>query len=231
MSRAKPKSTPQPSENEDVANHMNWMWMQSTVDKDKWATVQIPPGECMCPYIKRSSRNQDGSHTFFVYRDGKYIDCTNDLEDAKKIAKRGKMRPERLLGIKAVRDYMNNTPNDKEAFLKLGRLHQQAILETFPNLAPRLSSLKKEAENGGEKVDVAMVAKAVSKGNRRVTNMPEGTIKLIRKRNFRSESDISMQWEILYSYVGKTVADFIAGRGNPAILKSAILAGCVVVEP
>jgi hypothetical protein len=210
-----------------------WVWMQSMVDKDKWTTARIPEGECMAASIKRSSKNSDGTHTYFINRDGKYVDCCNDLEEAKKIARSGKMRPERRLANEKVRAYIkhasdNNRTGDLDMFKALSKEGQAAILMTYPHLAPRTSALKADAKTG------AVVNKArrdlQSQSDKRSADLPDGKIvRLIDKNPKRAGTDAHVRWELMFGYAGRTVAEYVGDKNNPTTLKNAIKAGYVKV--
>jgi hypothetical protein len=223
MPSASRKRSPKPSETND------WLWVQVPSDKDKWMTSHIPDGEVMAVQIKQSSRNSDGSHTFFVYRNARYIDCSNDLNEAKRIAYKGVMRTDRLLGIQKVRDYIKNTPGDPVAFKKLDENQRQSITDVYPHLVPRKSELAK----AGVKPPVNSARKdLMSKNERAAEGLPmAAVIKVVKDTNPKKEgSDAHVRWALLFQHGGKTVGDFIAGHGNPTTLKNAVKAGYVKVE-
>lgn len=209
-----------------------WVWMQSMTDKDKWTTARIPEGECMAASIKKSSKNSDGSYTYFISRDGKFVDCDNDFEQAKKIARTGKMSAARVKSNEAVRSYIKECSETKtgdlEKFKALSEAGQKAILTSYPWLAPRSTALKADAKTG------ALVNKVrrdlQSQSDKRSADLPEGKIqRLIDKNPKRAGTDAHVRWELMFSYVGKTVAEYIGDKGNPTTLKNAIKAGYVKV--
>lgn len=209
-----------------------WIWVQSMTDRDKWMTARIPNGDSMAASIKRSSKNSDGSYTYFVSRSGSYIDCSNDFEEAKKIARSGKMRPERRLANEKIRAYLKhateNKGGDMEMFKALSKEGQAAILVSYPHLAPRTSALKADAKTG------AVVNKArrdlQSQSDKRTADLPDGKIvRLIDKNPKRAGTDAHVRWEVMFGYVGKTVAEYVGDKGNPTTLKNAIKAGYVKV--
>jgi hypothetical protein len=209
-----------------------WVWAQSMTDRDKWATARIPEGELMCATIKKSSKNSDGSYTYFINRNGKYLDCTNDFDEAKKIARSGKMRPERRLANDKTRAYIkhatDNKGGDMEMFKALTKEGQSAVLLTYPHLAPRSSALKADAKTGALVNKVRRDLEARS--DRRGSDLPEGKIqRLIEKNPKRAGTDAHVRWEVMFGYAGKTVAEYIGDKGNPTTLKNAIKAGYVKV--
>jgi len=196
-------------------------------------TPTVPAGDIHSPHIKRLSKNTDGTYTFIVYRNGRYIDCSNDLEEAKAIAVRGVMRPERILAAEAIRKYVKDTPRDAAAFTKLSKIGQQTIIDVYPHLVPRKSELE-----GKKGVKVARVnsnrGDLMSKNEKRAVanGLPmEAKIKLVDDKNPKKEgSDAHFRWNLLFQHDGKTVGAFIGQGGNPTTLKNAVKRGNVKVE-
>lgn len=205
-----------------------WTWTQPKDNKDIWNLTHIPDGECMTPQIKRLSKNSDGSYTFIVYRDGKYIDCENDLERAKVIAKKGVMRPERILSIAVLRKYIKETPRDPIAFSKLSKLGQQTITDVMPHLLPR----KSDFEKNGVKPPRSNRGDLLTKQEKKASDLPmDSVIKRVNPKNPKRENtDAWVRWELLFQHDGKTVGDFIRAHGNPTTLKNAVRSGHVSAE-
>jgi hypothetical protein len=207
-----------------------WVWLNTVkTDKDAWILTHIPEGEICAPRIKRSSKNSDGSYTFFVYRNGKYIDCENDLEKAKVIAKKGRMRPEREVQNKIMRTFLNETPRDPVAFAKLRDYQQQIIVDGYPWAVPRKSEVEKVT---GKKMTTTKNGNQMTKQERRAQDLPmDSVIKRLKPKNPKRENtDAWTRWELLFQHDGKTVGEFIKSHGNPTTLRNAVKAGYVSAE-
>lgn len=206
----------------------DWVWFNTPSNKDNWTLSHIPDGETCAPRIWRSSRNADGSHTFFVYRDGKYVDCENDLEKAKKLAKVGKMRPERLLAVERIRKYLKETPRDAVAFAKLPEREKQAVSDAYPWAVPTKSSLEKT----GTKAPRTMRGDMLTKQEKKAQDLPmDSVIKRLKPKNPKRENtDAWTRWELLFQHDGKTIGEFVRAHGNPTTLRNAVRTGYVSAE-
>jgi hypothetical protein len=206
----------------------DWTWVNDKSNKDLWTLSRIPEGEANAPYIKRSSKNSDGSHTFWIYRNGKYIDSSFDLEEAKKIAKTGAMRPERLLAVDKIRRYLKDTPRDAAAFAKLHEREKQAVTDVYPWAVPRKSDLEKKG------VSAPRVTRGdlLTKQEKKAQDLPmDSVIKRLKPKNPKKENtDAWTRWELLFQHDGKTIGEFVKNHGNPTTLRNAVRSGHVSAE-
>lgn len=210
-----PKASPKPT----------WKWRVHSTDKNLWLTDKPDVS------VKRLSKNTDGSYTFCVYRDKRYIDCTNDLEEAKVVAEKGVMRPERILAIEQVRRYVKETPKNADAYAKLTKIQQQSIVDAYPWLVPSKSAL--EGKKGVKVTSVNSVRTDLkSKHEKKAEGLPmEAKIKILKEKIPKKEgSDAWSRWQLLYQHAGKTVGEFIAAHGNPTTLRNAVKMAAVQVE-
>lgn len=218
-----------------------WQWMQSMTDKDKWSTMRIPSGDYHAPRIHRMSKNTDGSFTFVVYRNGQYIGATRGntedaFEDAKQLAREGKMREDTLRKMDRVRKYLDdagNKPGNADLFKKFSKAEQQLIAETYPWAMPR----KSEMAAKGVKVETTrtdLQTKGEQKAAKLADTLPmDAKIQRLKDGNPKKEGTAPYpRWTLMFSYAdnGKTVGEFIKGGGNPTTLKNAIIQKWVKVK-
>lgn len=205
-----------------------WAWFNTPSDKCRWTLTHIPDGDCCAPQIWQSSKNADGSFTFIVYRDGRFIDSSNDFEEAKKIARAGVMRPERLLAVEKVRKYLKETPNDAAAFAKLHDREKQAISDVYPWAVPKKSALEKT----GVTAPRTMRGDMLTKNEKKAQDLPmDSVIKRLKPKNPKKENtDAWSRWELLFQHDGKTIGEFVKNHGNPTTLRNAVRSGHVSAE-
>jgi hypothetical protein len=222
MSAKSKTSSPAPK----AAAKMTWKWRVHSTDKNLWLTEKPDVS------IKRLSKNSDGSYTFMIYRGGRYIDCTNDLEEAKVVAEKGVMRPERILAIEVIRKYIKETPKNADAYAKLTKIQQQTIVDSYPWLVPSKAAL--EGKKGVKVTSVNSVRTDLkSKNEQKAEGLPlDALIKLAKggKNPKKEGSDAWSRWQLLFQHEGKTVGVFIAAHGNPTTLRNAVKSGHVAVE-
>jgi hypothetical protein len=217
----------------------DWMWMQSSVDKDKWSTTLIPSGDIHAPRISRMSKNSDGSYTFAVYRNQKFIGCTRGtseagLEDAKQLAREGKMREDTLKKGDRVRKYLDdagNRPGSADAFKRFTKAEQQLIAETYPWAMPR----KSELEAKGVKVQTTrtdLQTKGEKKAAELALPMDSKIVRLKDGNPKKVGSAPYPRWVLLFSCAdaSKTVGEFVKEGGNTTTLKNAVIQGWVKVK-
>jgi len=225
--KSKPLSTDRSRNPKDT-----WKWRVHSTDKDLWISDTKPQGEKTNATIKRLSKNSDGSYTFMVYRNQRYIDCTNDLEEAKVVAFRGVMRPERILAIEVIRKYIKETPKDAVQYAKLSKIQQQTIVDSYPWLVPSKSAL--EGRKGVKVTALDSVRTDLkSRHEQKAEGLPlESKIKLVNggKNPKKEGSSAWGRWQLLFQHEGKTVRDFIAAHGNPTTLRNAVKSKHVAVE-
>ena len=218
-----------------------WMWMQSMTDKDKWSTTMIPTGDVHAPRISRMSKNSDGSYTFAVYRNCKFIGCTRGnsdaaLEDAKQLAREGKVREDTLKKGDRIRRYLDeagNRPGNADAFKRFTKAEQQLIAETYPWAMPRRSEMAAKGIKT-ETTRTDLQTKGEKKAAELGDKLPmDAKIQRLKDGNPKKEGSAPYpRWSLMFSYAdnGKTVGEFIKGGGNPTTLKNAILQKWVKVK-
>jgi hypothetical protein len=95
-------------------------WMSETV------TNEIAPAR-----IKVSSKNSDGTYSYFCYRNAKAIAVTRSLEEAKAACERGHdPKTDNVL------DYVKNNPGELPPFLMLTEAERKAVRAGYPYAAP-----------------------------------------------------------------------------------------------
>lgn len=205
-----------------------WTWVNDRANRDLWTLSHIPDGECIAPIIRRSSKNADGSHTHFVYRNGRYVDSSFDLDEAKKIARIGAMRPERLLAVEKIRKYLRETPRDAAAFARLNEREKQAISDVYPWAVPRKSDLEKK----GVAAPRVVRGDLLSKQEKKAQDLPmDSVIRRLKPKNPKKENtDAWTRWELLFQHDGKTIGEFVRNHGNPTTLRNAVRSGYVSAE-
>lgn len=201
-----------------------WVWMVSMNDKYKWSTIRIPDGELHAPYIKQMSKNDDGSYSFYIYRNGKAIGSVRDkdvkrgLAEAQKHCRAGKVPgfDEAAKAMKAMNEYVANTPKDADAFKRLTEIAQKVVANEFPWAMPG----KREQEAKGikpiavKRTDLLTNReKAVARGGKFDIN---AVIVFVKKGpNPRKQgSQQWTRWEILMGHDGKTVGEYLSKGGD-----------------
>lgn len=176
----------------------------------------------------------------FVYCNGVYLGCEVKLKDAKRLAKRGKPKPDvekpaidttdmdlsnDQLGIPLD---MRLTPAErKQAWLQhhtAGR-SRLAMLE----FQRRMALPQPEPEYGGRRENRGRRGQGV--GKPAIGPGTDATIHRLRQGNPKREgSDAWRRWETLFSYDGKTVAAYKAAKHNMTTLRNAIAKRWVEVK-
>jgi hypothetical protein len=210
---------------------MDWLWVQSTVDKNKWSLTRIPPGELHAPHIKKSSKNSDGSYNYFVYRDGKALGAPKTFEAAQALAKSGKIDPKMAESNKRVSKYVDETPRDAVAFKKLTKDEQSDVLNAYPWAVPKKSDLEaKGVKVKGTVVRTDLLSKNEKKAADAALPM-DAKIKRIKPNNPKKQGSSAWgRWEVMFGHDGLTVGEFIKNHGNPTTLKNAVKMGYVEVK-
>lgn len=194
-----------------------WIWMQSMVDKDKWSIMHIPDGELHAPYVKKSmSKNPDGSHSWYVYRNGRALGAPKTLEAAQKMCEGGKPDEAAAADARQMSKYIEDTPRDAEAFKKLSKLSQQTIADVYPWAMP---SNRKLDEAGVKAKVLTKRTDLMNKHEKNATrsgkyNM-DAVIKITKKGNPKREgTGQHMRWAIAIAHNGKTVREMFAAGGD-----------------
>jgi hypothetical protein len=214
-----------------------WFWMQSMTDKDKWALTHIPEDDLHAPFIKRMSKNSDGSYSYYVYRNQKCIgairgkDQDKCLKECMARAKLGRMPQELIDSDKRVQAYVSDKSRPIDVFKKLSVEEKDTIANVYPWAVPK----KSELDAKGVKVKITR-DDLLSKGEKKAASLTlpmESKIVRVRDGNPKSENTAPWKrWHLMFSYAdgGKTVEEFIKGGGNPTTLKNAVAMGWVTVK-
>ena len=217
----------------------DWMWVQSTVDKDKWALTHIPKGDIHAPYIKRMSKNSDGSFTYYVYRNQKCIGAIRGKDEAKCLkecrdrAKQGKIPKEVVETHERLQLYVNNKERDVNEFKKFSEDDQAWIANVYPWAVPKKSDLDaKKIKVKSTRADLQ--TKGEKKADALATELPmDSKIERLRDGNPKKESSSAHgRWKFMFAYAdgGKTVGEYIKDNGNPTTLRNAVAAKWVKVK-
>jgi len=219
----------------DVNNE--WLWMQNMNDKDRWSTTRIPDGDLHAPYIKRMSKNSNGTWSFYVYRNQKCIGAIIDkstekgLELAKAKAKHGKPDPKIAADYKKLTEYVDGKTRDAELFKALSEVNQRTVADVFPWAMPTSRAMeakgvkhvptKRTDLQGGRE-------KAAAKSGK--FNM-DATIKRVKKEpNPKKAGSVQhARWEVVFAMDGKTVREFFAKGGDKYGIEGALEAGWVTL--
>jgi hypothetical protein len=216
-----------------------WQWMQGTTDKERWSTVRIPDGDIHAPFIKRMSKETDGTWTFYVYRNQKCIGCTKDkstdkgLEAAKKLARSGKMSDAAAKDNAAMLAYVDGKTRDAAEFAKLSKVSQATIANVYPYAMPSNRALEAKGVKHVATTRTDLMGKhekaAVKSGK---WNM-DAIIKIVKKGNPKKEgSRQRMRWEICIAHEGKTVRECFAKGGDKYGIEGMLEAGYMqLVDP
>lgn len=198
-----------------------WTWMQSTNDKDRWSTTQIPGEDIHAPYIKRMSKNSDNSWTFYVYRNQRCLGATRHMDTAKGLklaqdmARVGKPDPKVAADYKLLMAYVEAKEFTAEKFKALSEVNQKTVANVYPWAMP-----------SNRKLDLAGVKKPASvrtdlMSGREKTAIKSGkynldaTIKRIKDGNPKKEgSGQHARWVTVFAFDGKTVREFLNGGGD-----------------
>lgn len=216
-----------------------WIWVQSTVDRDKWSLTFIPDGDIHAPYIKRMSKNSDGSYSYYVYRNQKCIgsirgkDEKQCLADCRKRAMEGKIPQSVLDSDKKIQEYVNSKTRDIDVFKKFTEDERATIANVYPWAVPKKSELE------AKKIKVKVTREDLqTKGEKKATalaaELPMDS-KIVRERdgNPKKEgTDPWKRWAFMFSYAdnGKTVGEYVTAGGNPTTLKNGVKMGWVKVK-
>lgn len=216
-----------------------WVWVQSSVDKDKWALIFIPDGDIHAPYIKRMSKNSDGSYSYYVYRNQKCVgairgkDEDKCLKDCRDRAKLGKIPDNIVASDKKIQAYVNDRGRDVNVFKTFTEDERATIANVYPWAVPKKSDLeakkikvkttRSDLQTKGEKKADAVAAELPMES--KITRERDGNPK-------KEGTDPWKRWAFMFSYAdnGKTVGEFVTAGGNPTTLKNGVKMGWVKVK-
>jgi hypothetical protein len=214
-----------------------WTWMASMNDKYRWSTIRIPDGELHAPYIKQMSKNDDGTYSFYIYRNGKAIGSVRDKDTkrglalAQKHCQAGKVpgMDEAAKAMKVMNEYVANTPKDADAFKKLTELAQKVVANEFPWAMP---GRRAQEEKGIKHIATKRTDLQTNRekaASRSTKWSMEATICRVNKApNPKKAGSVQWQrWEVLLAMDGKTVAEFFAKGGDKYGLEGGLEHGWV----
>jgi hypothetical protein len=249
-------TTPKRSKTESLspAGHVSLRWTDDTVPGTGWISTTTPKGERVPARIRLSSRNSDGSYSYFCYRDADGIAIAKSLDEAKRKCEIGK-QPK--LSDNVLR-YVEDHPLDIPWWLKLTDKERAAIRAQYPYAAPPasrvdrvLSSIVKKGRNGGpdlsdpgtQKLLAEMAAKeaagATAAATGRVAAKPrttaletaEGRLVRLKEGNPKKPGTWAhKRWEALFAACDKPASAYRLAGGNLETLANAISKGYVKIE-
>jgi hypothetical protein len=216
-----------------------WIWLQSMVDKDKWSLDHIPENDIHAPYIKRMSKNSDGTYTYYVYRNQKCLgairgkDQDKCLTECRVRAKLGKMPQELIDANKRVLEYVDSKERDVNVFKKFTEDERATIANVYPWAVPKKTDLDaKKIKTKTTRTDLQ--TKGEKKAEAMAAELPmDSKISRERDGNPKKEgTDPWKRWQFMFSYAdnGKTVGEYVKEGGNPTTLKNGVKMGWVKVK-
>jgi hypothetical protein len=103
----------------------------------EWMSETIA-GEIVPARIKVSSKNSDGTYSYFCYRNARALAVTKSLEDAKTRCEKGGDP-----ATDSVLEYVKNNPGELPPFLALSETERKAIRGLYPHAAPAAKAVVK----------------------------------------------------------------------------------------
>jgi hypothetical protein len=204
-----------------VRNDDQWQWMQAINDKERWSVIRIPDGDIHAPYIKRMSKESDGTWTFYVYRNQKCLGCTKDkisdkaLEAAKVLARSGKPNDRAAKDYKEMLAYVDSKTRDAEEFKKLSKVSQITVANVYPYAMPSNRAMEEKGVKhvATKRTDLmGKHEKAAAKSGK--WNLDQ-KIQRIKDGNPKKEGSVQrMRWELVFGHDGKTLREFFAKGGD-----------------
>jgi len=216
-----------------------WTWVQSTVNRDKWALTHIPEGDIHAPYIKRMSKNSDGTYSYYVYRNQKCVgsirgkDEARCLADCRKRAELGKMPDHLVESDKKVLAFVNDKSRDVHIFKGFTEEEKAIVANVYPWALPKKSDLD------AKKIKVATTRTDLqTKGEKKAAALKDDLpmdSKIVRERDGNPKKEGTppwKRWQTMFSYAdgGKTVGEYIRDGGNPTTLRNGVNMGWVKVK-
>jgi hypothetical protein len=195
----------------------NWTWVQPA--RDKWVVSEIPEGENSAPRVTESSIDSKGERRYYCYRNGQYLGSHRTLDAAKE------------------RCWIGEMTRESEVFIEFQRTNP-GIIPPGIGFTPADWHEWKRANPGGPgtghqaaKVEknekkLALMAERVEKAGAELGN--DKKIKRLKPDNPKKVgTGPHKRWEFMFSHVGKTVATYVANKGNTTTLENAIKQGYV----
>lgn len=119
-------------------------WSDAAAPGLEWLSTTTPTGERAPARIRISSRNSDGSYSYFCYRDATAVAVAKSLEEAMRkceLGKQAKLSDEVLA-------YVTNHPLEVPPFLALTEAERRAIRAQYPFVAPPQSRVQRAMDRG-----------------------------------------------------------------------------------
>lgn len=229
----------------------SWAWSDADRPGVEWlADVE---GESLPARIRISSRNSDGSYSYFCYRDAQAIAVVHDLEAAKRACERGE--DPRL--SRSVMDYVEQHPNELPPFLALTQGERRAVRGQYPYALPPQRVLGRaldrerglrdagdDSDPGTAKVRAALAAGRAEAAGGRVAKgapparearaaLPAGTLVRVKDTNpKKAGTGAHKRWEAMFEHCarGSTVAAYEAAKLNMDTLANAVRSGHVSIK-
>ncbi len=193
-------------------------WMSETI------TGEIAPAR-----IKVSSKNSDGTYSYFCYRNAKALAVVKSLEDAKTRCEKGGDP-----ATDSVLEYVKNNPGELPPFLALSEEERKAIRAAYPHAAPAAKAVAKAVDRGVTplaaattcklaEADDKVKAKAALKApapspddsEERVSFPPDAVITKLKDGNPKKPgTNRHFRWDMLMMFTGKTVSEYLAVKGS-----------------
>lgn len=216
-------------------------------------TSNVPAGEKVPARIKISSRNSDGSYSYFCYRNAEAVAVRHELKDAMRACEIGKQS--KLSD--SVLAYVTDHPLEIPPFLALSEGERRAVREQYGYAAPAASRVAAAQERGvrrdagddsdpGTRALRAQLAREGSGAQGRAARAAEGAAprpkktaleaaegRLVRAKDGNPKkpgTGAHKRWETLFAACGGTVAAYRDAGGNMETLANAVAKGHVRIE-
>lgn len=119
-------------------------WSDAAAPGLEWLSTTVPKGEHSPARVRISSRNSDGSYSYFCYRNAEAVAVRRDLKDAMRaceIGRQAKLSDEVL-------KYVIDHPLEIPPFLRLTEGERRAVRGQYPHAAPAPSAVRRAEERG-----------------------------------------------------------------------------------
>ena len=243
------KSTSAPAKKKDNAKSASSLVWTETKKSEQWVTTSIPEGELCTPRITRSSKNEDGSYSFFCYRNAKAIAVRGSLEEAKLACENP---PEK--GEDSVLAYVTEHAGEIPPFLLLTPEERAAVRKVYPHAAPSRTKTLAALERGDRgpedpgtaKLRAELAAQASGKAGRAARDaagavpkpkkeaLAQAQGKLVRTAKEgnpkKAGTGAHKRWEALFAACGGTVKEYSDAGHNMETLANAVAKGYVKIE-
>lgn len=231
-------------------------WVDGEKRGVEWLSNTLPPGEKTPARIRISSRNSDGSYSYFCYRDARAVAVTHSLESAKAACERG---PNPKLSDSVI-EYVDKHPGEIPPFLLLTDGERRAVRAQYGYAAPSATKVA-AVERRGVRTDAGddsdpgtkrlreQLAREASGSAGKRARAAEGVVakpkvaklagaagKLVRLDKpgnpKKAGTGAHKRWDALFAAcaAASTVAAYETAGGNMETLANAIAKGYVKIE-